>query len=108
VADAIHDLLEARVAFGSQANGPAAVEVTRENFRLQHEAFAAKHHLRTRVELVAGMDQRVPAPVRIERSQKEAFDGAAAGHARADQPGRKHFGVVDDQQIAGDEPIRQP
>ena len=49
------------------------------------------------------MHERNPYVSHVGRPNQEALCRAAAGQAHADQAGRKHPGVVDDEQIAGAE-----
>jgi hypothetical protein len=52
------------------------------------------------------MHQGIP-PFAVEPGQQQALDRAAGGYAMAEQSGRKYAGVVDDEQIARPQQIRQ-
>src|SRR5688572_22314829 len=71
----------------------------RENLAIQPHHIVLEHHLRPRLELLAGMHQRVPfsAP---ERPDQQTLDDATARTPPSKQPRRKHLRVVHDEQIA--------
>ena len=99
MADGVDRLLNARAVFGPQADRAPAVEMPLENLTVQHMRGAAEHDSRAGLELLPGMHERIPTSF-AEIGKQKAFDGPAARHARAEQPGRKHFRVVDDEEIA--------
>ena len=74
---------------------------------------ALEDDARSRLQLLTRMHQRFPAFARrcrrsrVEPRDQQTLDGAAARHTTAEQPRRKHSGVVDDEQIARLEAARQ-
>ena len=75
-----------------------------------HDARRARgiveHHPRAGLQLLAGMHERVPVRV-VHALEQQTLDRAAARVAAPDQPRRKHARVVDDEQVAGAEQLRQ-
>ncbi len=67
---------------------------------------SVEDHPGARLELLSGVDKRLPVLV-AAAAQEQAFDGAAARHAPAEQSSRKHARVVDHQEVAGREVIGQ-
>jgi hypothetical protein len=63
-----------------------------------------EQHLCTRLQLLSGMNERIPSRfdpgVIREIGEQQAFDGASARHPNAEEPGWKDFRVVHHEQIA--------
>jgi len=65
-----------------------------------------KHHARTGRQLLPGMHERIPSVV-IQLRKQQTLSGAAARYARAEQARGKHFRIVDNQDVAFTEQIRE-
>ena len=104
--DVVDCVLDARAALGPQPYRAPAVEMAIQNFAVQHLPRALEDHFRSGLKLLTRMHERIPFLI-FEVREEQAFDGAAARHARAEQTSRKHFRIVDDEQIALAEVLRQ-
>jgi hypothetical protein len=58
------------------------------------------------MKFLAWMHERIPMFI-IEIGEQQTLDGAAARDAASEQPRRKHFGVVDDEQITLPKKLRK-
>ena len=75
------------------------VMVTGEHLQLQPVAAGFECRPRSDLQLLSGMDERIPA-FAVQPRQQQTLDGAAARRAAAEQPRRHHARVVDDEHVA--------
>jgi hypothetical protein len=99
VAEVVDRFLDAGAGLGPEPYRAAAMEVALQNFAVEHVPCIAEDHFRARLKLLTRMYERVPFLI-FEITEKQAFNRAAARNARAEQTGRKHFRIVDDEEIA--------
>jgi hypothetical protein len=103
VADRIDRLINRGSVVGPEADHPAAVKAARQHLPVNRPR-AVELHLGAAPQLLAGVHQRFP-PIGVEAFDQDALDGAAARHAPADQPRGEHARVVDDEEVAGAQPL---
>jgi thioredoxin reductase len=89
-----------------QAERTPAEEMCGENLAVQSGFSPLEEDAGAGLELLAGMDERVPRVV-LAGAEEERFHGAAARNAMAEQARRKDSGVVDDQKVSGLEVLGQ-
>ena len=98
------DRTRIRPPVGGEANAPATEELLFEHLRHQRAARSIEAHLGARLQLLAGMHQRIALHGTVAagggQRQQQALDRSAARHAAAEQTRREDAGVVDDEQIA--------
>ena len=95
---------------GPQSDNAAAVEAPREHLAMNGGLALPELEARSFLEPLAGVHERLPQlAVRtgIESAHEQALGPPAARQATAKQPRRKHFRVVDDEQISGIEERRE-
>ncbi len=107
MADVVDGFLDARLVLRPEANRAPSVKVTPDDLRMQDMPGAAEHHLGSGLQLLPGMDERLPF-MALDIRKEQAFDGAAARYPGAEKPGGKDSGVVDDEQIAVAQKLGQP
>jgi hypothetical protein len=82
------------------------VEVLLDDLGAKRSARALEHDLRSGVQLLARVHQRLP-PVGVRTADQQAFDGTARGVAAAEQPGWEDPGVVENEEVALAEELGQ-
>jgi hypothetical protein len=102
----IHQFIHGAVTVDPETNRPTAKHAMFQHLAMKLTPLSLEPHARTDPQLLPRMHQGIP-PFAVEPGQQQALDRAAGGYAMAEQSGRKYAGVVDDEQIARPQQIRQ-
>ena len=113
--DPLHEIGDTRSGITPQSNRSAAVEMARLDLAVQLQIVTFEEHASTWLELLAWMHQGFPyftgcRELEVgsrEVTKQQTFHRTAAWDSAADQPGREHTGVVQDEEIARVEMISQ-
>lgn len=97
--DRVDDRLDLPVAGGGQADRSPTVKVVVEHLEMQLVVTLAEHRPGAWLELLTGMQQRIP-PLVVETSEEDALDATTARVAATNEPRRKHPGVVGHEEVA--------
>ena len=107
VANRIDGRLDRRAVVGPQSDRPPAMKAAFENLAVQHMPAAAKDDPRIRAASFWPGCTSASQSVVLKRREEKALDCAAGRDARTEQPGGKHLGIVDHEQIALAEELGQ-
>ena len=107
VADRVDDVVHGGRAVGPEPDQTAPVEPPLQNLGAQAgRACRAERQLCSGLQLLPGMDERLPVLI-VAAAQQQALHRSAARHPAAEQTRGKHARVVDDDEVARGEKVGQ-